>query len=219
MLNEDLRISHKHLIVSFIILFFSTNAYSYDYQFKNCYIEYANPKSLKIYEKNSFDEMINLPSISSVFSEKVEIKPQIFQNNIKIKKYLDFEILTNGYNLSIAYQTEKDEILVKDYPLKKTIETSNLIRMNYSDPYLGWDYPEIIINKETDEIQLKSKLIFPNVKTNVEIFNLKCQKFKNKKISYKTNKKNSNLDWLTFSIIAIIAMFLGFAVGRYKKNS
>ena len=197
----------KLLVIIFLVLFWGNSAHANHYGLtKNCYIKKISDPKLKSYERNSFSEMKNFPSIKDFFKyEKFYLTSIILQQK-KIAEYKSIELDGNDV-LTVVTENEDGSIDIKKAEYKRVAYSGDYIQANAKNIY-----GPIIIDKKKRTIELKTSVRTwggsgyksePN--TSFSIF-LQC---KYDPYKHRKNKKNINKNKSSYDFYLILLGILG----------
>ena len=197
----------KLLAIMVLGLLWSNSAYANHYGLtKNCYIKKISDPKLKSYERNSFSEMKNFPSIKDFFKYEDFYLTSIILKQKKIAEYKSIELDGNDV-LTVVTEDEDGSIDIKKAEYKRVASTADYIKANGKS-----FYGPIIIDKKKRTIELKNSVrtwggsaykYEPN--TSFSIF-LQC---KYDPYKHRKNKKNINKNKSSYDFYLILLGILG----------
>ena len=141
----------KLLAIMVLGLLWSNSAYANHYGLtKNCYIKKISDPKLKSYERNSFSEMKNFPSIKDFFKYEKFILTSIILKQKKIAEYKSIELSSNEV-LTVVTESENGSIDIKKVEYKIVATTADYIKAKAKSIY-----GPIIIDRKKRTIELKT---------------------------------------------------------------
>jgi hypothetical protein len=199
----------KLLVIIFLVLFWGNSAHANHYGLtKNCYIKKISDPKLKSYERNSFSEMKNFPSIKDFFKYEKFYLTSIILKQKKIVEYKSIELSSSDV-LTVVTEDEDGSIDIQKAEYKIVANTADYIKAQSKSIY-----GPIIIDKKKRTIEFKTSartwygsgtrsILHPN--TSFSIF-LQC---KYDPYKHRKNKKNINKNKGSYDFYLILLGILG----------